>query len=79
MSNTLPTTLQDILATGKMAEEFVVAWSNNPQPPIPNDINVLKKIVQGGLPMMQAKYASTRPANITETEHHINLHNGYTS
>ncbi|KAJ3052415.1 hypothetical protein HK097_006311 [Rhizophlyctis rosea] len=79
MPATLPTTKHEILATGTMAEEFADAWNTYPQPPIPNDINILKKIVQGGLPMMQAKYASTRPATITETEHNITLSNNYTS
>ncbi|KAJ3043805.1 hypothetical protein HDV00_004213 [Rhizophlyctis rosea] len=79
MSTTLPNTREEILAMGAPAPEFDKIYKEKGEPQIPDDIAVLKRIVQSGLPMMQAKYASTRPANITESEHTIPLGKGITS
>ncbi|KAK3291513.1 Alpha/Beta hydrolase protein [Chaetomium fimeti] len=77
----VPKAPEDILATGIMHPDFEAAWKARGSPPgsMPAEVPTLKRIVEGSLPGLQAQLASTRSANITETEHTVTLSTGFPS
>ncbi|KAG7286821.1 hypothetical protein NEMBOFW57_009138 [Staphylotrichum longicolle] len=57
----LPTTTEDILATGIMDPEFEVAWKARGSPPgdMPADMRPLKRLMDASLPGLQSKLAAS--------------------
>ncbi|KAJ3045143.1 hypothetical protein HDV00_011869 [Rhizophlyctis rosea] len=75
----LPITQDDILASGIVDAEFAKVYKQDGDQSLPTDIGRFKQTVQRSLPAMQTYCASTKPANITETEHTISLGDGISS
>lgn len=76
---TLPSTAEELLATGAMDPTFAEAYADKGSPPgFPGlEVDVLKTMVAGHLPVIQAKLAASRDENIVETELTLPLDTGF--
>ncbi|ETS07071.1 alpha/beta-hydrolase [Trichoderma reesei RUT C-30] len=79
--DSLPLTVEQILATGIMDPEFEAAWKAIGSPPgnIPSDIPTFQKTVEATLPMAQKMLAASRTQNIVEREHEVPVDDTYSS
>ena len=80
MATALPTTTEEILETGNIDPDFAQAWEEMPFPAGKEyTIEVLKELSAAGLPSVQKRLAGSRPANISESEHHLTTRDGWKS
>ncbi len=79
--SSVPATVEEILSTGIMDVTFEEGYTRKGRPPgFPGlEVDALKKMVQGHLPVLQQKLAATRPEGVIETEHTITLDTGFSS
>ncbi|KAH6655908.1 Alpha/Beta hydrolase protein [Truncatella angustata] len=76
----LPTTEDEILATGVINSEFEKAVKAKQMPPGSfYTIKILKEITEASLPWTQKKLQQNRPFNLTEYERLVALDNGHRS
>lgn len=77
----LPSTVDEILATGTMHPDFEAAWKaqGSPAGDPPCEMPMLKCIMEKHLPSMQEKIAAGRPAGVIQAEHLVPLDTGFTS
>lgn len=80
MTSNLPTTREEILATGTIDPAIASVLAKNPFPTGSDyTIDLLKEVNTAMLPRLQKSLTDTRPSNIAETEIHIPMEDGYWS
>ncbi|KAM5361671.1 hypothetical protein ACJZ2D_012948 [Fusarium nematophilum] len=80
-SDSIPLTVDEILATATMDPSFEEAYTKKGRPPgFPGlEVQDLKAMVDKHLPILQAKLAVDRPDHVIEAEHTIPLTTGFHS
>ena len=74
-----PTTIEEILATGELDPDFEAAARSKPEMPVPEDITVLKSMVQSSLPTVQKQLVCSRLEGVVEAEKTVLLATGFES
>jgi acetyl esterase/lipase len=80
MTSKLPTTREEILATGTIDPAVASVISANPFPPGSDyTIEILKDITAAMYPRLRASMSASRPSDVEEAEHYIPMPDGYKS